>query len=126
MNDIMGSMSTTDILEKVASLSPAETGDFLSALPSNIASDILDNMSSSDMANLSDSVSPAALGNMVSGLEYDSDARVITSKIAAYPSRIPRHEPWGRTDTKSDNDMSPKYDYDSIKKDETRNKYWKR
>ena len=36
------------------------------------------------------------------------------------------HEPWGRTDTKSDTDMTPKYEYDSIEKDSTRNKYWKR
>jgi hypothetical protein len=83
-------------------------------------------MKTSNVGNLASKVSASSLSNITSGLAYDSDAQAITAKIAAYPSRIPMHEPWGRTDTKSDTDMSPKYKYDSIVKDSTRNKFWKR
>lgn len=125
MNDIISNMSKEDIVDKVASLNSQETGDFLTALPSKSASEVLDNMDSESM-DVSSKISPEALGNIVGGLDYDSDASAIVAPIAAYPSRIPMHEPWGRTDTMSDTDMSPKYDYESIEKDSTRNKYWKR
>ena len=126
MSDIMASIPAEEVLNKVASLSPKEVGDVLTALPSKEASEVLDNMQSSGMTDLASDIPPEALSNIVGGLEYDSDATASVANIAAYPSRIPMHEPWGRTNTKDDYDMSPKYEYDSIEKDSTRNKYWKR
>jgi flagellar motility protein MotE (MotC chaperone) len=126
MSDIMASIPAEEVLNKVASLSPKEVGEVLTALPSKEASEVLDNMQSSGMTDLASDIPPEALSNIVGGLEYDSDATASVANIAAYPSRIPMHEPWGRTNTKDDYDMTPKYEYDSIEKDSTRNKYWKR
>lgn len=46
-----------------------------------------------------------------------------------YPTRIPNHEPWVRTDTKDPTSIAPKYKSSDSKagtNDSPRNKYWKR
>jgi hypothetical protein len=113
----------------LSDLSDEDIGKLIDKMPTDKLKPIIDNIPRDRLPNVLKNTSMDGTNKILDNLASTNVANPDTPLIAAYVTRIPEHEPWARTYTKSDTDKSPKYNYDDQnigKEDGPRNEYWSR
>jgi Mg/Co/Ni transporter MgtE len=126
--NVMSSIPNINMDSLMENMDIADLSSMLSDIPFNDLGSVLNNVDLEKSGEMLECMAPDKLDSIINDANM-GEAMTSSPKIAAYPSRIPMHEPWGRSNTKSDTDKSSKYSYDDEnvgKNDGKRNSNWKR
>lgn len=150
---LMGCMNGRSAGHVLSNAHPGDLGNLMYAIPNELMSGVLNKipqemlggmmnsmmphdlgtlfgkMGSSEIEGVLNLVSPSTASSVLGKMQGPRIAAPGDTKNAAYVTRKPGHEPWGRTYSAGDYDKSPKYSYDHPevgKNGGKRNKYWRR
>jgi hypothetical protein len=113
---VMNSVDANQLSNIIDNMADDVCNDFFASLPPETAVALMDKL-------------PNGAASILTKLNGPRAATGMSTPPAVYPLRIPRHEPWIRSDNKSNTDMTQKYKYDDPnigRTNKTRNKYWSR
>lgn len=104
-------------------------GSMMSKMPVDGMSNMLGKMAGDEISGLFNSMDPDIASTILPKLKGPRQATPGNPENAGYVTRLPGHEPWGRTYSAGEYDKSPMYDYDSPhvgQNNEKRNDFWRR
>lgn len=138
---VLSSAHTGDLGNLMYAIPNELMGGVLNKIPQSMLGGLMNNMmphdlgamfgklSSGEIEGVLNLVDPNIAGSVLAKMQGPRLAAPGDTTNAAYVTRKPGHEPWGRTYSAGDYDRSPKYSYDHPemgKNGGKRNKYWRR
>lgn len=127
--DLIERAPLADLIDVFSNMSPELLGADLARIPDEELNNFLLSMPNETMMSLLDKLSDQDKATILTKMNGPRAATSSAALIAAYPLRIPKHEPWIRSDNKSNTDMTQKYTNNETeigRTHKTRNKYWSR
>jgi Mg/Co/Ni transporter MgtE len=104
-------------------------GSMMNNMPVDGLSSMLGKMNSNEITGLFNGMDPNIASAVLPKMQGPRKANPGNPEEAGYITRMPGHEPWGRTYSAGEYDRSPKHDYNSPhigKNGAKRNKNWRR
>lgn len=127
--NLIGTVPSNVLTDVFNRLDPEQLGNILTRMPDDVLNKFLLDMPGEAMTALLKKVPEKFTAQILTKMNGPRAAISSNAVFASYPLRIPKHEPWVRSDNKSDMDMTQMYTKNEPeigRTHKTRNKYWRR
>ena len=127
--NVMNSIPDSNMKNMLDGIPKDQLGNMMYNMPKDQVNEMTEKLSESEMNSMLNDLPDHASTDMVAKKDGAKAAQPGEAIEASVAKRIPKHEPWARTESSSDHDKTPKHSYDDPdvgKNGNKRNEYWKR